>query len=132
MTNIGLHKRGHENNLNFFLENIGKLYLAGGQPRVSKLYPPVNYPVGRGTPMINSLVKWDHSTEWNFADFTGTNASFGENIVEVNLSKETDAYLVGHCIDERILFPATGYLVIVWKTYAKMRGTDFEKLPNYI
>nr|XP_033193891.1 fatty acid synthase [Bombus vancouverensis nearcticus] len=129
VTNIGLHKRGHANNLNFFLENIGKLYLAGGQPRVSKLYPPVNYPVGRGTPMINSLVKWDHSVEWNLADYAGSNASFGENVVEVNLSKETDAYLVGHCIDERILFPATGYLVIVWKTYAKMRGTDFEKLP---
>ncbi|KOX73549.1 Fatty acid synthase [Melipona quadrifasciata] len=129
VSNIGLHKRGHTNNLDFLLENVGKLYLAGGQPKVSKLYSPVKYPVGRGTPMINTLVGWDHSVEWSVANFAGKSKSFGENVVEVNLAKETDAYLVGHCIDERVLFPATGYLIIVWKTYAKLHGTDYEKLP---
>jgi len=33
------------------------------------LYPAVSYPVGRGTPMIQSLVEWDHSTQWTVADF---------------------------------------------------------------
>ncbi|KOC60060.1 Fatty acid synthase [Habropoda laboriosa] len=128
VTNIALHKRNHSNNLNFLLENLGKLYMAGGQPKVSKLYPPVSYPVGRGTPMINSMVKWDHSTEWNVADYHGQGSS-GESVVEVDLSKESDAYLSGHTIDGRILFPATGYLVMVWKTLAKLRGEDFEKMP---
>ncbi|CAK9827746.1 Fatty acid synthase [Anthophora retusa] len=128
VTNIGLHKRDHTNNLLYLLESLGKLYMAGAQPKISKLYPPVSYPVGRGTPMINSMVKWDHSIEWNVADFRGQGSS-GESVVEVDLSKESDAYLAGHCIDGRILYPATGYLITVWKTLAKLRGEDFEKMP---
>lgn len=38
-----------------------RLYAAGAQPFVQKLYRPLSYPVGRGTPMLNSLVGWDHS-----------------------------------------------------------------------
>ena len=26
-----------------------------------------------------------------------------------------DSYLEGHCIDGRVLFPATGYLVLAWR-----------------
>lgn len=129
VTSIGLSKRDHENNLAFFLSNVGKLYVAGGQPKVSKLYPPVNYPVGRGTPMINSLIKWDHSTEWSVANFVSKTGTSGETVVEVDLSKEDDKYLLGHVIDGRILFPATGYLVLVWKTFAKLQNADYEKLP---
>ncbi|XP_031841485.2 fatty acid synthase 1 [Nomia melanderi] len=129
VVNIGLHKRDHQNNVNFFLENIGKLYMAGAQPKISKLYPPISYPVGRGTPMINSLIKWDHSTEWMVANFCKSDGLSGESVMEFDLSKESDTYIAGHVIDGRVLFPATGYLVIVWKTYAKLRNVDFEKLP---
>lgn len=129
VTNIGLHKRDHKDNLLFLLENLGKLYMAGAQPKISKLYPPISYPVGRGTPMISSMVKWDHSTEWMVADFAKPGSLSGESVVEFDLSKESDAYIAGHTIDGRILFPATGYLVIVWRTYAKLRNVDFEKLP---
>lgn len=129
VTNISLHKRDHSNNLTFFLTNLGKLYNAGAQPKLAKLYPTVNYPVGRGTPMINSLIKWDHSIEWSVADFSGKGSRTGESVIEVDLSKENDAYLAGHTIDGRVLFPATGYLTLAWKTFAKIQGTDFEKLP---
>lgn len=61
VTNLSLLKRGHENNLNFFLQNVGKLHAAGAQPLIPKLYRPITYPVSRGTPMLNSLVGWDHS-----------------------------------------------------------------------
>lgn len=129
VTNISLHKRDHKDNLIYLLENLGKLYMAGAQPKISKLYPPISYPVGRGTPMINSMVKWDHSTEWAVADFCSGDSLSGENVIEFDLSKETDAYIAGHTIDGRVLFPATGYLVLVWRTYAKLRNVDFEKLP---
>lgn len=46
-----------------------RLYSAGAQPQVQKLYRPISYPVGRGTRMLNSLVKWDHSTKWFLAKF---------------------------------------------------------------
>lgn len=129
VTNIGLHKRDHSNNLAFLLSSLGKLYVAGAQPNISKLYPPVSFPVGRGTPMIGPLVKWDHSATWEVASFKQTSSQSGECVVQVDLSKETDAYLAGHQIDGRVLFPATGYLALVWKTLAKLRGTDFELLP---
>ncbi|XP_003423914.1 fatty acid synthase [Nasonia vitripennis] len=129
VTNVGLHKRDHTNNMNFLLTNIGKMYIAGVQPQLSKFYPPISYPVGRGTPMINSLIKWDHSIQWDVADFSGKNSRSGESVVDIDLSKETDAYLGGHAIDGRVLFPATGYLTIVWKTFAKLRGAEYEKLP---
>lgn len=44
--------------------NVYRLYAAGAQPCVPKLYRPMSYPVGRGTPMLNSKVGWDHSTKF--------------------------------------------------------------------
>ncbi|XP_055550797.1 fatty acid synthase [Wyeomyia smithii] len=130
-TNLSLMKRGHDNNVVFMLSNIGKLYAAGAQPQVKKLYRPITYPVGRGTPMLNSLVKWDHSSKWFLAKFGVENKS-GETIIDVNLDKPDDAYLAGHTIDGRVLFPATGYMTLAWRTFAKMRGADMDKTPVVI
>lgn len=57
------------------------------------------------------MIEWDHSTEWAVASFAGKESRSGELVVDVDLSKESDQYLSGHCIDGRVLFPATGYLV---------------------
>nr|NP_001137778.2 fatty acid synthase 1, isoform C [Drosophila melanogaster]ACL82985.2 fatty acid synthase 1, isoform C [Drosophila melanogaster] len=127
-TNLSLVKRGHENNVEFFLTNVGKLFAAGAQPQVLTLVRPISYPVGRGTPMLNSKVGWDHTQKWLVAKF-GKETSSGETIVEVDLSKEDDAFLAGHTIDGRILFPATGYMTLAWQTFAKMQGSEFHKTP---
>nr|WLW11093.1 fatty acid synthase 1 [Sitodiplosis mosellana] len=126
--NLSLLKRGHENNLVFFLQNIGKLYAAGAQPQVSKLYAPVSYPVGRGTPMLNSKVGWEHSQRFMVPKF-GMDTTSGETVVDVNLTKDEDAYLAGHTIDGRVLFPATGYMTLAWRTFAKTKNSTFEKTP---
>lgn len=127
-SNISLMKRQHTNNVQFMMQNVGKLYAAGGQPLVSKLYRPITYPVGRGTPMLNSKILWDHSQKWILTKFNNGNLS-GETVVDVNLTKEEDTYLAGHNIDGRVLFPATGYLTLAWKTFAKMQGSTFDKTP---
>lgn len=62
--------------------------------------------------MINSMIEWDHSIEWSVADFSGKGSRSGEMVIEIDLSKDTDQFLAGHAIDGRVLFPATGYLVI--------------------
>ncbi|XP_011311362.1 fatty acid synthase [Fopius arisanus] len=129
VTTVGLHKKDHGNNLEFLLMNLGKIYNAGGQPNFSKLYPPVSYPVGRGTPMMNSIVGWDHSQSWTVASFVGKAGGAGEAVIQIDISKEEHAFYGGHNIDGRILFPATGYLTLAWKTYAKIHGLDFEKTP---
>ncbi|XP_050301861.1 fatty acid synthase [Anthonomus grandis grandis] len=128
-TNISLVKRGHENNINFLMSALGKIYAAGAQPSLGKLYHPVTFPVGRGTPMLNSMIEWDHSIEWSVASFAGKGSRSGELVIDVDLSKEGDKYLSGHAIDGRVLFPATGYLTLVWKSFAKLRNEDYEQMP---
>ncbi|XP_052131364.1 fatty acid synthase-like [Frankliniella occidentalis] len=128
VTSIGLMKRDHPDNLNFMLSSIGKAYIAGAQPQVGRLLTPIKYPVSRGTPMLASMVKWDHSTEWAVADFSGKGSRSGESVIEVDVSKDSDKYLTGHTIDGRVIFPATGYLTLVWKTFAKLNNKSMEDM----
>ncbi|XP_011264667.2 fatty acid synthase-like [Camponotus floridanus] len=129
VTNIGLQKLNHSNNLIFLLSNVGKLYIAGAQPDISKLYPSANFPVSRGTPMIGSLVKWDHSATWTVPDLKHqSKESSGEHVVEINLSRKTDEYLMGHKIDGRFIFPGAGFILMVWQVFAKLHNIDFERL----
>ncbi|KAF2899281.1 hypothetical protein ILUMI_06894 [Ignelater luminosus] len=132
VTNISLLNRDSTDNVKFLLSSIGKIYNAGGQPKIANLYEPVSFPVGRGTPMINSLIEWDHSENWTVPDFSGRDSRSGENIVSIDLSNEGDQYLSGHAIDGKVLFPAAGYLTLAWKTLAKLRNYDFEKMPVVI
>lgn len=57
VTNVGLTQRGHRDNVEVVLQGLGKLYNAGLQPDIAKLYPPVEYPVSRGTPMIAPSIR---------------------------------------------------------------------------
>ncbi|XP_059470308.1 fatty acid synthase [Neocloeon triangulifer] len=127
--NVGLVRRGHSDNRLFLLSNIGKLFAAGLQPKIARLSPVrPSFPVSRGTRMIAPIVKWDHSHEWNVANFGKGAGRSGECVVEVDLSKEGDAFYAGHCIDGRVLFPATGYLTLVWKMFAKLQGKSPEDI----
>lgn len=121
------------NSIETELVDFFRLYNAGAQPKIQKLFHPVKFPVAKGTPMIQSMVEWDHSTSWSVADyssavshrihFTRSNmisfllflalqgSKTGESIIEVDTAKEEQAFYVGHTIDGRVLFPATGYLV---------------------
>lgn len=40
-----------------------------------------------------------------------------------------DYYLTGHCIDGRVLYPATGYLVLAWRTLLRSLGAVMEHTP---
>ncbi|KAI4472195.1 fatty acid synthase [Holotrichia oblita] len=126
-TNIGLVKKGQADMVQFLLSNIGKIYNAGAQPSLGQLYHAVSFPVGKGTPMIASMIEWDHSTDWAIANFSGRGSKSGENVIDVDLSKEEYQYLAGHAIDGRILFPATGYLTLAWKTFAKLHNENLDK-----
>uniref|UniRef100_A0A1L8DZ80 Fatty acid synthase n=1 Tax=Nyssomyia neivai TaxID=330878 RepID=A0A1L8DZ80_9DIPT len=128
VTNLSLVKRNHENNLQFLLSNVGKLYEAGAQPAVNKLFRPVSFPVGRGTPMLNSKIEWDHSQRW-VVPYFGSESTSGETLVDFNLSNEEDSFLMGHTIDGRVLFPATGYITLAWRQFAKTQGNNYDRLP---
>ncbi|XP_063548210.1 fatty acid synthase-like [Cydia strobilella] len=123
---IPLLRREAPDTLVHLLTGLGKIYAAGLQPEVARLYPAVSWPVSRGTPSLASHVGWDHSVDWTVADYK-TAASSGQNIIEYNLKNPEDAFFSGHNIDGRILFPATGYLTLVWVTMAKMQKVKIEE-----
>lgn len=69
-----------------------------------KAYPPVEYPVPRGTPMVSSCISktWDHSALWDapigdrFPTTTGGKAA--DTVFDINVSAESDDhYLVIGC-----------------------------------
>lgn len=126
---LSLQDRAQSNNLNYFLTCVGKFYISGGQPNISKLYPPISYPVSRGTPMINSLIAWDHATKWRTPRFDGDAVESYRMFYDFDLTRESDSYLSGHFIDGKFIFPATGYLVMIWKKFADLHGNNFEQFP---
>ena len=108
-----------------------RLYTNGVTLKSLALYPPVELPVSSSTPWLSPLVRWDHAVSWDLP--TGVLAASGGSAVtvEVNISSpdSKDAYLSGHILDGRTLFPATGYLVLAWRQLAKMHGKSCEETP---
>ncbi|XP_068199679.1 fatty acid synthase [Antennarius striatus] len=131
---IPLMKRGHINNVEFFLSNIGKIYMNGIDVDSNKLCPAMQYPVPVGTPLISPLVQWDHSQTWDVPkveDFPSSSGGSNSAIIyNIDINPESsDYYLIGHCIDGRILYPATGYLVLAWRTLVRHLGVVMEATP---
>lgn len=132
-TIIPLMKKGHRDNLEFFLTNVGRLHLAGINVDPSGLLPPVAFPAPRGTPLISPHILWDHSQTWDVpaAEHFPSGSNFSSTTVyNIDIGSESpDHYLVDHCIDGRVLFPATGQLCLVWKTLARTLGQSMEQMP---
>uniref|UniRef100_A0A665X8P4 Fatty acid synthase n=1 Tax=Echeneis naucrates TaxID=173247 RepID=A0A665X8P4_ECHNA len=131
---LPLMKRGHTNNLDFFLSNIGKIYMNGINVDSNGLCPAVTYPVPLGTPLISPLVNWDHAQTWNVPkveEFSfGSGGSNSATIYNIDINPESpDYYLIGHRIDGRVLYPATGYLVLAWRTLLRSKGAVMENTP---
>ncbi|KAI8425437.1 hypothetical protein MSG28_007182 [Choristoneura fumiferana] len=124
---VPLVRREHPDPLSHLLQALGRLYTAGAQPRVSSLYPPVSWPVSRGTPTLASAIEWDHSTEWLVANYKSAPRT-GESVIEFNLGKPDQAFLDGYNIDGCVLFPGAGYLTMVWHTVAKVNNLNMEEV----
>ncbi|XP_019359228.1 PREDICTED: fatty acid synthase isoform X1 [Gavialis gangeticus] len=133
-TILPLMKREHRNNLEFFLTHIGKIHLTGINVQSNKLFPPVEYPVPVGTPLISPHILWDHSETWYYPkaeEFpSGSAGSSSASVYNIDVNPESpDHYLIGHCVDGRVLYPATGYLVLAWRTLARSLGAVMEQMP---
>ncbi|NWV97535.1 FAS synthase, partial [Machaerirhynchus nigripectus] len=132
-TILPLMKKEHKNNLEFFLTQIGKIHLTGINILGNNLFPSVEYPVPVGTPLISPSIKWDHSQDWDVPkaeDFpAGSKGSASASVYNIDVSPDSpDHYLIGHCIDGRVLYPATGYLVLAWRTLARSLGMAMEQM----
>lgn len=74
--------------------------------------------------MISPLIKWNHSADWKVANYQDKINSC-ERIVTVSLKEDDFEFISGHIVDKRNLFPATGYLYLVWKTLSLTRRKRF-------
>ncbi|XP_036142914.1 fatty acid synthase-like [Monomorium pharaonis] len=128
IANVVLNKRT-EQNIEVLLQGIGKLYNYGLQPQIANLYPPVEFPVSRGTPMISPSIRWNHSKDWFIPDCKVDKHVERERYIEIALKDVEYEYLTGHVIDGKNLLPATGYLVLVWQTIGMMKGLMFSTVP---
>ncbi|XP_029167464.1 fatty acid synthase-like [Nylanderia fulva] len=129
VTNIALTQRGHRDNTEVVLQAIGKLYNNGLQPDITKLYPPVEFPVSRGTPMISPCVRWEHSEDWYVTTFKmQKKVTSGERIVNLTLADENIAYMAGHIVDGKNFVPAIGYLSLVWETLGLLQAEIYTEM----
>lgn len=67
--------------------------------QIGQLYPEVEYPVARGTPMIAPLVTYDHQQNWSVPKFSASKKNSFERKIAIDVSQEQYQYLFGHMID---------------------------------
>lgn len=116
--------------LNNFFELLGRLFEVGADPTIDLLYPAIEYPVSRGTPMISPLIRWDHQDNWPVHVYNPDERIIeGEYEYEIDICLKKHAFYTGHVIDQRNLFPATGYLFIVWDCFRKKVNLDVFNFP---
>lgn len=77
-----------------------RLFLNGIHIPFERLYPPVQYPVSSGTPMISPYVRWEHSEDWFITKFELQRSTrSGERKVKITLTDQDYDFIAGHCID---------------------------------
>ncbi|KYM97760.1 Fatty acid synthase [Cyphomyrmex costatus] len=129
VTNIVLTQRT-EQNKDVIFQGIGRLYNCGLQPQVANLYPPVEYPVSRGTAMISPFIRWNHFEDWFIPRYeTQESIKSRERYVEILLEDHDYEYMSDCIIDERNLLPTAGYLALVWETIGMMKGQKHTIIP---
>ncbi|VVC88813.1 unnamed protein product [Leptidea sinapis] len=119
VVNIALTKKG-ENNVDILLAALGKLYEVGMNPQLANIYPHVPFPVSLETPMLSHLVEWEHSEDW----FVSISEPQTNRVADPPMFFDlTIVYIIIYPWQlGRNLYPATGYLVLVWETLGMMMG----------
>ncbi|XP_069124449.1 fatty acid synthase-like isoform X2 [Argopecten irradians] len=127
---FGVMKRQHENNPDFFYSNLGKCYMEGIRLNPLGLFPAVQLPVPRGTPMISPALGWDHSQDWAVADQQNFITESLPCLFEIDFSADSKYhYIIDHRINGLDLFPASGYLTLAWRALARVLGQLYTQMP---
>jgi fatty acid synthase len=118
--------------------HVRRLFLNGTNFKPLLMFPSVAAPVSNSTPMISSLIEWDHSDNWPLPtaeDFAAVGSSdagggfYGTYEIDMSLPNSEYAFLTDHVVDGQMLFPATGYVVLAWRQLAKVLKLSSEQLP---
>jgi fatty acid synthase len=104
-----------------------RLFEYGVDMNIAALYPAVNFPVSRGTPMISPKIKWNHS-ENHFVAHFDSKFELERFSKIMNFESEEYAFLQDHIIDGKLIVAGACYFVIIWKLFALMHAVEFEKM----
>lgn len=84
------------------LNPISRLYVDGFELDLAKLYPEIEFPVSRGTPMIAPLIRWEHDVR-NFRvklyGINDKNVKKSEVVVKIDVRSDEWNFITGHVID---------------------------------
>ncbi|CAG2109997.1 unnamed protein product, partial [Medioppia subpectinata] len=99
---------------------------------VEKLYPKVSGPVSTGTRILSPFIQWDHSKSYRltkFPDYFNFLNSREDESYTIDFMDNNDQYVRDHCIDGRVLVPATGYLLFAWRSLAFHMKIGYQEFP---
>lgn len=111
---------------------ISRLYLTGTDVNLAPLYPPISYPVSRGTRSLAPLVRWEHSGTWRTGLEEFKDYSFTEKHYLVTMNSEEFRELVGHKADERIVIPLAAYLSLVVDVLGNVKRIENAIFENIV
>lgn len=67
---------------------------------LANLYPKVEFPVSRGTPMISPLLRWDYRNDWFVAFYKPLDEmKSGERAIYLKVNDSDLSFLDGHVVD---------------------------------
>ena len=126
-----MKKNSNDTNLEMFLNSIGTLYELGLNPLIESLYPKVEWPVARGTQSISSLLRWQHCDSYHVKKYPEhyCKATASDMNCVIDLNMNLYSFLSDHCIDESIIYPATGYLMLAWRQLANFFSKPWNTVP---
>lgn len=128
---VGLAIRGNKNGREVLLTELGNIFSKGVDMDVANLYPKVQFPVSRGTPMIAPLIKWNHVQNHFVPYFDPCNVS--EHRYEpINLSDKYYEYVIDHVVGGISVIPLATWLKLVVDTYCGMFSIDIQKMKLVI
>ena len=87
------------------------MYELGCELKLSNLYPNIEFPVSRSTPMISPLIKWQHDEQWPMGKLRTDMTVTGERLFIVNPNKNNFSFVADHILDGINLYPGLGYIV---------------------
>ncbi|XP_065211282.1 fatty acid synthase-like [Planococcus citri] len=113
-----------------FVSSIGKIFNVGFQPQIQNLYPKIEFPVSHKTPMIQSMIEWDHSVNWNVVSFAPKdNRTAGEIEVVVDFDKEEFKFLPENYLNNNELFPKSFYITLLWRAFSRLQVKPISEIP---
>ena len=116
------------------LHSVGKMYMNGSNGRVTRLYPAVELPLPSSTATLSPLIKWNHEKVYPLTPFLIQSTSYHfqtskDMMFHFDRRQPEDTFLFDHKIDGRVLFPATGYLMMAWSAFARLNNVCVYDCP---